>query len=532
MMCRHLGIACAALLLTTTTAWATDDQSQGQPARLVVHADQGQYLINRNIYGQFAEHLGRCIYDGLWVGEDSDIPNIHGVRKDAIEALKEMKIPALRWPGGCFADNYHWRDGIGPVDKRPLRTNVWWGNAPEPNRFGTHEFLDLCELLGCEPVVCGNVGSGAPKELAQWVEYVNADQGSLADLRRKNGRDKPWGVHYWAIGNESWGCGGNMTPEYYSDLMLRFTTFVRPYGGTTPYAIAVGAGGDDTQWTEVLMRTYRRKSMFQGLSLHYYTLPTGDWAHKGQAIGFGEDQWASTIRRTLHMKDLVERHSKVMDGVDPDARVGLVVDEWGTWYDPAKDTNPSALFQQNSLRDAVVAGINLNIFNNHCRRVRMANLAQTVNVLQSVILTRGRQMVLTPTYYVFRMYRVHQDATMLPVELTSPDYTYGKETVPALTASASRDQAGVVHVSLTNADPHRTIPLACDLVGAGAAAGDWKVFGDVVTADRMDAYNDFGKEPEVKLAEFNGAKVIGGKLTVELPPKSVVMLTIQGAAAK
>jgi alpha-N-arabinofuranosidase len=523
-----LRAACIGLLLMATATWAADERT----AQLVVHADQGEDLINRNIYGHFAEHLGRCIYDGLWVGTDSDIPNTGGVRNDAIAALKEMRIPCLRWPGGCFADNYHWRDGIGPVNQRPVRTNIWWGGVPEPNRFGTHEFLNMCELLGCEPVICGNVGSGSPQELAEWVEYVNATEGSLADLRRKNGRDKPWHVRYWAIGNESWGCGGNMTPEYYSDLVMRFTTFVRPYGDTTPYAIAVGPSGDDFRWTEVLMGTYHKKDLFHGLSLHHYTLPTGDWKHKGQAIGFGEDQWASTIRRTLEMKNLVERHSEIMDRDDPDAKVSLVVDEWGTWYDPAKDTNPTALFQQNSLRDAVVAGINLNVFNNHCCRVRMANIAQTVNVLQAVILTRGKEMVLTPTYYAFRMYRVHQDATMLPVELATPDYSYGEDTMPVVTASASRDQAGVVHLSFTNADPHRSIPVACELAGIETIAGNWKVSGEVLTADKMDAHNAFGKEAEVMPAAFHGARVIDGQLTVDLPAKSVVVLAIENAAGQ
>jgi alpha-N-arabinofuranosidase len=528
MICRFFRTICIGLLLVAATARGADDQK----AQLVVHVDQGKDRISDDIYGHFAEHLGRCIYDGLWVGEDSDIPNTGGARNDVVAALKELQIPNLRWPGGCFADNYHWRDGIGPVNQRPMRTNIWWGNVPESNRFGTHEFLNLCELLGCEPVICGNVGTGSPQELAEWVEYVNAKDGSLAELRRKNGRDKPWRVHYWAIGNESWGCGGNMTPEYYSDLLMRFTTFVRPYGGTTPYAVACGASGDDFRWTEVLMGAYHRKDVFQGLSLHYYTLPTGNWSRKGPATGFGEDQWASTIRRTLHMKDLIERHSKIMDRNDPNARVSLVVDEWGTWYDPAPDTNPSALFQQNSLRDAVVAGVNLNIFNNHCRRVRMANIAQMVNVLQAMILTRGEQMVLTPSYHVFRMYRVHHNATMLPVELTSPDYSYNEAAIPALTASASRDKAGVVHVSLTNADPHQAIPLTCELSGVDTSAGNWKVHGQVLTADRMDSYNDFGKRASVLPAEFKGVQVADGRLTVDMPAKSVVMLTIENTAAQ
>ncbi len=529
MVVRHLRIALLVLLLNYIGAFAAHAQeaAASTPAgKLVVHTDKGEDKISRHIYGHFAEHLGRCIYDGLWVGEDAKLANTSGVRDDIIAALKEIKIPNLRWPGGCFADNYHWRDGIGPRDKRPLRTNVWWDNAPEPNQFGTHEFLDLCERLGCEPVIAGNVGSGTPAELAAWVEYVNSDRGTLADERRANGRDKPWGVRYWGIGNESWGCGGNMTPEFYSDEMLRYTTFVRPYNGTRPFPIASGASGGDVRWTEVLMQAFRRKSIFNGLSLHHYTLPTGNWNRKGSATRFEEGQWAAVMRNTLQMDDLVRRHSEIMDRFDRRGRVALVVDEWGTWYD-AED-GATGLYQQNTLRDAVVAGINLNIFNNHCQRVRMANIAQTINVLQAMILTKGDEMVLTPSYYVFRMYRPHQDATMLPVDLESPKYSQGDTTIPALTASASRDADGILHLSLTNANPNENVAISCELAGTSAdKASDWKIAGEVLTAQRMAAYNDFGSDAEVKPANFDGAKVEGGKLAIDLPAKSVVVLRIE-----
>ena len=520
--CRRAVFGLIAVLLTVPSK--ADDLS----AKLIVHMDQGKDKISRNIYGQFAEHLGRCIYDGFWVGGDSSVKNTGGVRDDIITALKELGIPNLRWPGGCFADNYHWRDGIGPPDKRPERSNVWWGNVPESNRFGTHEFLEMCALLGCEPLICGNVGSGTPQELEQWLEYVNADRGSLADERRENGRTKPWRVKFWGIGNESWGCGGNMRPEYYADLLDRFTTFMKPYGGTQPFCIACGASDANTGWTDVLMQSYKRKPMFQGLSMHYYTLPTGNWDHKGSAIDFEEDAWIGTLKNTLKMEEFVKRHSEVMDKYDPGAKVALVVDEWGTWYDAA-DSKASALYQQNTLRDALVAGINLNIFNNHCHRVRMASIAQTVNVLQSMILTQGSEMVLTPSYYVFRMYKVHHDATMLPSELTSPDYTFEQKTIPAMTAAASRDDKGVIHVSLTNADPHHAIAVMCQLAGAeGSKADDWKVSGDVLTAGRMSAYNDFGKDAEVHPSAIDGAKVKDGELAIELPAKSVVVVAISG----
>jgi alpha-N-arabinofuranosidase len=528
-MYRYLPISlflCACLTIPRTS-FAADST-----ARIVIHVDQGQHQISRHIYGHFAEHLGRCIYDGLWVGKDSKVPNTDGVRSDVIAALKELAIPNLRWPGGCFADSYQWRDGIGPSENRPQRTNVWWGNAPESNAFGTHEFLDLCERLGCQPIIAGNVGSGTPAELADWVEYVNSEHGSLADERRANGREKPWGVRFWGIGNESWGCGGNMRPEYYADLMLRYTTFVRPHGRTHPFSIASGASDADYNWTEVLMKAYARKSIFDGLSLHHYTLPTGNWSKKGSATQFEENQWASTIRNTLEMDELIKRHSEIMDRFDAKKRVSLAVDEWGTWYDPPESGEVSALYQQNSLRDALVVGINLNIFNNHCQRVRMANIAQTVNVLQAMVLTRGPEMVLTPSYYAFRMFRPHQDATMLPVELSSPQYVFGDVSIPALTASASHNDKGVIHLSLTNADPRQAISTACQLEGLDPEHGKkWKVSGELLTANRMNAFNDFGKEPEVHPVEMTGLQIVDGVLSLNLPAKSVVVLRIENVAA-
>jgi alpha-N-arabinofuranosidase len=521
------------LSLASPTSFAgaqekSEKQAEGPP-RLVIHADQGQHQISKHIYGHFAEHLGRCIYDGFWVGGNSAVPNTAGVRTDLINALKEIAIPNLRWPGGCFADNYHWRDGIGPVAQRPLRTNVWWDNAPETNAFGTHEFLNLCERLGAEPVIAGNVGSAPPSELADWVEYCNSDRGALADERKKNGRDKPWGVKYWGIGNESWGCGGNMTPEYYSDLVLRYSTFVRKHGTTQPIHIASGASDGDYNWTEVLMRAFRRKPEFSGLSLHHYTLPTGSWTgNKGSALKFEESQWASTMRNAWLMNDYVRRHADVMEVFDPANRVMLVVDEWGTWYDAEPGVSEGPLNQQNTIRDAVVAGMTLNIFNNYCRRVRMANLAQSVNVLQSVILTKGEKMLRTPTFHVMRMYKVHHDATLLPIELKSPEYKLGNITVPAVSASASRNSAGVVHLSLTNANPKEAVTLECLMRGASPR---WQVSGEIITASDMAAHNDFGVPDRVKPAPFQGAKVSEGKLTVELPAKSVAVLKIEGAAA-
>jgi len=367
--------------------------------RVIIGADLGTVTIEKYIYGHFAEHLGRCIYEGFWVGQDSPIPNTRGIRNDVVEALRKIKPPVLRWPGGCFADEYHWKDGIGPRERRPARVNTHWGGVTENNHFGTHEFMDLCEQLGADPYICGNVGSGTVQEMAEWVEYITfAGKSEMADLRRQNGREEPWRLPFFGVGNENWGCGGHMRPEYYADLYRRYQTYVRHYSGNRVYKVACGPTGD-YRWTEVLMREAGR--WMDGLSLHYYTLP-GTWEKKGSATQFDESEWFSTLRNALHMEELIRRHSAIMDRYDPQRRVGLIVDEWGTWYDVEPGTNPGFLYQQNTLRDALVAGIHLNIFNNHAERVKMANIAQTVNVLQAMILTDGPRMIVTPTYHVLR----------------------------------------------------------------------------------------------------------------------------------
>lgn len=383
--------------------------------------DSSHPVISRHIYGHFAEHLGRCIYDGFWVSETLNIPKKGRLRLDIIDALKKIKIPNLRWPGGCFADEYHWRDGIGPRKDRTHMVNTNWGGISEDNSFGTHEFLELCELLQCEPYIVGNVGSGTVEEMAKWVEYLNSDAtGTLTQLRKKNGRDQPWKVKFWGVGNESWGCGGNMTPDYYADEYKRYATYSRNYHNAPLSRIACGANSADYNWTEVLMR--KASGNMWGLSLHYYTIPTGDWNQKGSATGFDEKEYFNTMLNCLFMEELVRRHSEIMDKHDPEKKVAMVVDEWGIWTDVEPGTNPAFLYQQNSLRDALIAATTLNIFNNHSDRIRMANLAQTVNVLQALILTKETQFLLTPTYHVFDLYKGHMDARLLPVQFKSPDY--------------------------------------------------------------------------------------------------------------
>jgi alpha-N-arabinofuranosidase len=500
--------------------------------RVVVNAADGNVRISRHIYGHFSEHLGRCIYGGYFVGEDSPIPNVRGIRKDVVAALKKIKIPNLRWPGGCFADEYHWNDGIGPRPQRPKMLNTHWGGVTEDNSFGTHEFLDLCEQLSnsegprCEPYICGNVGSGTVQELSQWVEYCNFDGISpMSGLRTKNGRENPWNVKFWGVGNESWGCGGNMTPEFYADNYRRYATYVRKYGETAPYKIACGPNDHNYNWTKVLMEktcTPHGNSL-DGLSLHYYTIP-GEWANKGSATQFSETEWYITMHKAYVMDELVRKHGAIMDEFDPKRKVALIVDEWGTWYDVEPGTNPGFLYQQNTLRDALVTGIHFNIFNNYCERVGMANIAQTINVLQSVILTEGAKMVLTPTYHIFDMYKVHHDAVKLPVYVESENSSLGFGSIPVISASASEDDNGKIHVSITNIDLKNEQTIKLEFKGISPKPAG----GQIITSEKMGDCNDFDHGDRIKLKEFNDIKFEGTeKMTLNLPSKSVVSLELE-----
>ena len=513
-MSKKLSIALLALVFA--------GKSFGQ-VQLTLNAANARATISRHIYGHFSEHLGRCIYDGFWVGDSIKVPRKDRIRLDVVEALKKIQIPNLRWPGGCFADEYHWRDGIGPRNQRPKMVNTNWGGVTEDNSFGTHEFMELCELLNCEPYIAGNVGSGTVEEMAKWVEYFNFDgESPMANLRKQNGHAKPWKVTYWGVGNESWGCGGNMTPEFYADQYRRYATYARNYPGAPLRRIASGANAGDYRWTEVLMKNVGPGRMW-GLTLHYYTLPTGNWrGSKGSATQFDEKQYFNTMKNCLVMEELVTKHSAIMDKYDSLKRVALVVDEWGIWTDVEPGTNPGFLYQQNSLRDALIAGTTLNIFNNHADRVRMANLAQTVNVLQAVVLTKGSQMLLTPTYHVFDLYKVHQDAKLIPIQFTSPDYASGNEKIPALNVSASKDSTGAMHVSLVNLDPNKNISVQTTLDGA------WKsVSGRMVTSEKLTDINTFEKLNKITVTSFSGAKLNGNKLEVDVPAKSVVTLELR-----
>lgn len=418
---------------------------------LIFDPDKRKSRIAPEIYGQFSEHLGRCIYQGIFVGEDSDIPNINGMRRDVVEALRKIRIPVLRWPGGCFADEYHWQDGIGPRQDRKRMVNTNWGGVVEDNSFGTHEFMELCEQLGCEPYIAINVGSGTVQEAAQWVEYLTFDGISpMTELRARNGRKEPWKVKYLGIGNESWGCGGSMEPVYYANVYRQYQNFCREYSGNQLYKIACGPNGDDYHWTKELM-SHISKWHAKGISLHYYTLPSGNFDQKGSATEFDNREYYQTIWQTLRMEEIITKHLEIMDACDPEKNIDLVVDEWGTWYDVEPGTNPGFLYQQNTMRDAIVAAINLNIFNQHSDRVVMANIAQVVNVLQAMLLTEGSKILTTPTFEVFDQYKEHQGAILLDSQMDSRNTGEGDVTIPMFSHSVSMKEDKTITITLSNA---------------------------------------------------------------------------------
>jgi alpha-N-arabinofuranosidase len=510
-------------ILTTSILTVLSLSVAAQDAVIDIHADQGKQIIYKEIYGQFAEHLGSCIYGGLWVGEKSSIPNIKGYRKDVFDALKNLQVPVLRWPGGCFADEYHWRDGIGPRDQRPKMQNNNWGGTIEDNSFGTNEFLNLCEMLGCEPYISGNVGSGTVEELAKWVEYMTSDGNTpMAKLRRQNGREKAWHVKFLGVGNESWGCGGNMRPEYYSDLFRRYSTYCRNYDGNNLYKIASGASDYDYNWTKVLMKN--AGGNMNGLSLHYYTV-TGWNGSKGSATKFNNDSFYWTMGKCLEIEDVIKKHKAIMDENDPKKDVGLLVDEWGTWWDEEPGTTKGHLYQQNSMRDAFVAALSLNVFHRHTDRIRMANIAQVVNVLQSMILTNDKGgMVLTPTYHVFEMYKGFQDATYLPMDVKCDSMKVGdNRTIPLISTSAAKKKDGTMIISLANVSLDKTQEVEFDINGMPAKT----VSGRILSAKAITDYNDFDHPETVRPFIFKDMKLKNNKVKVKIPSKSIVVLEVK-----
>ena len=493
--------------------------SQKATTVVTIKNNESATIINKNIYGHFAEHLGRSIYGGFFVGDTSKIPNTNGVRNDIIGALKELKIPNLRWPGGCFADTYHWKDGIGPQEQRPTIVNQWWGGVTEDNSFGTHDFLNMCELIGTEPYLAANLATGTVQEMADWVQYVNfAGKSPMSDLRVKNGRKEPWKVKIWGVGNEAWGCGGNMTAEYYTGEYRKYATFMSDWTNTGGLMrVASGANSGDYNWTETLMKNIPG-NMLGGVALHHYSVI--DWNKKGDGVDFTEDIYFRTMTEALKMEELVTKHSAIMDKYDPKKKIALVVDEWGGWYEVEKGTNPGFLYQQNTMRDAVLAGTTLNIFNNHADRVRMANLAQCVNVLQAVILTDKTKMLLTPTYHIMKMYNVHQDATLIPITFESPLYTLNGKNLPAINISASKDAKGLTHISLVNIDSKKENKIEIDIKELGIK----NVSGTIIASKTLQDHNTFDNPTKIQPVVFKGFEIKKGKLEITIPAFSVVVL--------
>jgi len=518
-------MAAAAVLAFSTAAPMS---AQAQTVRVAIDAARPGPVVDRNIFGQFAEHLGYGIYGGVWVGPDSPIPNVRGMRTDVVTALKALKVPNVRWPGGCFADEYHWRDGIGPASERKPGINANWGDAVEPNTFGTHEFMDFVNQIGTEAYLSVNVGSGTVKEASDWLGYMTSPTTTaLGKERAANGHPEPYKVKYLGIGNEAWGCGGSMTPEFYADQMKLYARYVRNFnpaqkGPEAMKRIAVGPDGAKTEYTEAVMKAWKDKTWawdLEGLSLHNYTV--GGWPPHLPSTGFGEADYATLIKETLGMDNLIATHGAIMDKYDPEKKVALVVDEWGAWLAPAPGTNPGFLIQQNTMRDAVLAAVNINIFARHADRVRMANIAQMVNVLQAMILTDGPKMVLTPTYHVFRMYTPFQDATFLPAAYDAGTYTAGGVTLPRVDAAAVKTKDGQVWLAVTNIDPNKPAEIVPEVAGRRARAAT----GEVLTAPNVNSHNTFDA-PNTVAPKPISAQARGGQLTLRLPPKSVTVVRL------
>jgi alpha-L-arabinofuranosidase len=529
-MFRLLPVSLFAVFIAATLLTTCVPNARAQAIALSIDASKVGPKIDRNIFGQFAEHLGHGIYDGIWVGPDSSIPNTRGMRNDVVEALKALHVPNVRWPGGCFADEYHWRKGIGT--QRAVTLNPNWGGVIEPNSFGTSEFLDFIDQIGSEAYVSVNVGSGTPQEASEWLEYMTAAQPTtLAKERAANGHPAPYKIGFLGIGNESWDCGGNMSPEYYLSQMKIYSRFVRNFNPAQQdkqqmLKIAVGPGGDEprwTEWTETIMKAYEKHTWSwdtNGLSMHSYTVVK--WPPSYASVGFGENEYAQILKSTLEMDNLINKHSAIMDKYDPQKKVALVVDEWGAWYAPLPGSNPGFLVQQNSLRDAILAALNLDIFARHADRVRMANIAQMINVLQAMILTDKEKIVLTPTYYLFKMYVPFQDATFIPITFDAGSYVHGDITLPRVDAIAAKDRSGKLWVAVTNIDPNQSADIEIALTGLTAKSAS----GETLTAPKVDSVNTFDAPKTVVPKPFS-AKVQNGKVNLKVEPKSVTVVAVE-----
>ena len=536
----RMAAAAAALVAAPRT-------SRAATARVDVLVNEPIGPVTPDIYGHFVEHLGGVVYDGVWVGEGSKVPNTHGIRQSLIDAMKKLPKGAIRWPGGCFADSYDWRDGTGPRDARPRRTNFWAGGTRgdavshsryDPNHFGSVDFARFCRLLGSEPYFAANLRSLPARDFYQWVEYCNSPAGTttLADLRARDGEKDPLKVRYWGVGNESWGCGGDFTAEEYAVEFRRFTSWVPSFDTPLSY-IASGPSSGDLNWTRGFFSKLTEKGpgmigRVAGFALHHYTenLSFGDpakngWdARKGPAVGFSIPEWYEIVKEADRMEHLITSHWAVIDEFDRQRRVKLFVDEWGTWFKAGTEAHPTHLLgQQSTMRDAVVAGLTFDTFHRHADKVAMANIAQLVNCLQSLFIAHGDQCITTPTYHVFDLYGAHVGGQAVRTMVSAPSISYKRPTdtgsVLGLSGSATvKDKT----LTLTVSNLHISDAQEVEIVVRGAAAGAVK--GAQVSAPDVQAHNTFANPNVIGIKDATVAAVKDGVLVHRFPPASVTRL--------
>jgi alpha-L-arabinofuranosidase len=479
---------------------------------LTIEASRPGPVISRHLYGQVVG-TGPYAYGGAWVGLGSAIPNTQGWRKDVVAALRDLRVPVLSWPGGCAADRYNWRDGIGPRSARPVKVLPQTSGAVDDNAIGTHEFFGLVELIGADAKLNGNVGTGSARESAEWLEYAVTDgRSTLARLRARNGHAKPFKVAYFGIGNAPWSCGGSMTPRYYADLYNQHAVFIKGKSATPPKLIASGSGVD---WTDELSTRKRIRDYRDGISAHH-------GSDSGDPGADGEGAWITTLKGAWSMDGFIADQLARLDQNDPSRKLTLTIGEWRTRYNAGQGAGSSRQASPNTLRDALAAALQFHIFHAHAERVSMATFAAPPEAQQEMILAAGKQLVLTPTYHVFKMHQPFQDAVSLPVRLdNNPRYAWGQAGIPSISASAARGQDGLLYLSLVNAHPKDAVVLSIGM--AGAVAGEGR--GRLLTADTMDAHNSAAQPTAVAPAEIR-VRAENGKLALALPAKSFAVLRI------
>jgi alpha-L-arabinofuranosidase len=479
--------------------------------------DEPIATIRPALYSQFAEHIGGVIYDGIWVGPESKVPNTDGMRRALVEHVRQLGPVVVRWPGGCFADKYHWRDGIGPRTKRPRRFGRW-REETETNQFGSHEFIGFCKLCGVEPYFAANVGTGSPEEFQQWVEYCNAPAGStsLADERATNGQREPFGVRFWGVGNESWGCGGKFIPEDYCREYRRFTDWLPQYG-VPLYLIAAGPNGNNTEWARRFFARWAdgARAPIQGWAPHYYCGTTG------HALQFTTDQWYEQLHKANHMETLIKDQWRALAEFDPKHSVKLVIDEWGSWHPDGTEINKRHLYEQmGTLRDALVAALSLDTFNRHAEKVDMANIAQLINNLHSLFLADGDRFVATPSFHVYAMYRPHQGGKGVRIAVEDPDVMFkaGGREQKIFRVAGSASLASPNEATLTLVHTHATLPADVLIRLRGSAANE--VRQTVLSHTELNAHNTF-EHPDNLVPKTTDLAARGPELKCVLPPASV-----------